>query len=123
MRRNAMVICLVIEIVFGRSDAAEFGICAHEGFGCCFWHFYLPAPSYEMEDSQCTPGAEPAFSNLFKVVQTVLDVPLSVSVGKVKQMDCASCVRDVHYNVANLSKAVCTSIEAEKLRDGSGRVG
>ena len=108
-----MVLNLVIEIMFGCFDAAELGVCAHEGFGSRFWHLYLPASSYEMQYAKCAPGTDPPLSNFLEVIKAVLNVPLRVLVRKIEKMNCASCVCDVDYYVAYLSETVCASVEAE----------
>lgn len=66
---------------------SEFGFGAVEDFTGILGQLDVPAARGGLQDGEGFAGAEPAFGDLFKVLEAVHDIPLSVLLGQVKQVD------------------------------------
>ena len=101
-------------------NGPELRIRALERLGCRFRELELPSSGDEVEDSESTPGTEPAFGNLFEMGEAMGDVALGDLVREVEQVDGTGGVGDVDDNVADLAETVGAAVKAEELADGSG---
>lgn len=72
---------------FGCADFApgtEFGVCSFEDCVGFFWKFDFPAFGEHAENAEGAAGAEPAFCNLFEVLDAVDDVTFRVLLREVE---------------------------------------
>ncbi len=82
-----MVVSVLCGRGFRRKWASEFSFGAVEDFSGVLWQLDIPAARGGLQDGQGLAGAEPAFRDLFEVLEAVHDVPLGVLLGQVEQMD------------------------------------
>jgi len=77
---------------FRRADfvpGAEFGVGALEHGVGFFWELDFPAFGENAEDAEGAAGAEPAFGDLFEMLDAVDNIALCVLFGQVEEVDSA----------------------------------
>lgn len=75
-----------------------------------FGQLDLPLSSQHADDRQCPSSAQPVFGDFLKVLDPVDDVPLSILLGYVQEVDSAGRMHNVDSNITYLPQAVSSFI-------------
>ena len=83
----------------------------------------MPFVGAQIQDAQGASSACPAFADLFKVSDTMGDVPLGGFVREIQEVYGASGMDDINSYVADLSKTMSSFVQSEEFRNGTSGLG